>query len=33
MIKDGDAKEGGSANKVQCCNEDKDLAIASRTYL
>ena len=28
MIKDGDAKEGRSANSVQCCNEDKDLAIA-----
>ena len=33
MIKDGDAKEGRSANSVQCCNEDKDLAIASRTEL
>ena len=33
MIKDGDANEGRSANKVQCCNEDKYLAVAGRKEL
>ena len=32
MIKEGYAKEGRSANSVQCCNKDKNLAIAKQNY-